>query len=95
MVVDQEDNLKAKAWSPGDKGMVYEFSFPLWNEHAGGTIWRRGNAYMIAFLVGRDPEYREITEDSWMSDQVLVRLGGPSEDSIYRRAQNAKSGSKQ
>jgi hypothetical protein len=41
---------------------------------------------MLAFLIGPGSEFKGITEEVWMSDQVLVRLGGPSEDSIYRPA---------
>ena len=84
--MDQKGNLKAAASRPEGNGMVHEFSFPHWNEDPSGTDWRKGNAYMLAFLVGPGPEFKGITQDVWMSPEVLVRLGGPSEDSIYRPA---------
>lgn len=87
LVVDQKGNLKAASSRVEGKGMIHEFSFPHFNEDPSGTAWRKGNAYMLAFLVGPGPEFKGITQDVWMSPEVLVRVGGPSEDSIYRPAE--------
>jgi hypothetical protein len=48
-----------------------------------GVTQQRGHAYQIALLLGDGEEYRGITEKTWMSDQVVVRVGGPSTTSIY------------
>jgi hypothetical protein len=51
-----------------------------------------GKAYQIAILVGASVEFKGITEDTWMSDQVHIRLGSPSEKSIYDPPSLAQQG---
>ena len=63
--------------------MEYEFAFPYRNEDSGDSFWQVGRAYQIALLVGRSEEFTGVNEDTWMSDQAYVRLGSPSEESIY------------
>ena len=61
----------------------YEFAFPLKNDDLGDALWEMGRAYQIAILVGPSEEFKAVTEDTWMSDQVHIRVGSPSKDSIY------------
>jgi len=63
--------------------MEYEFAFPYQNEELGDSFWQVGKAYQVAILVGPSEEFQGVTEDTWMSDQVHIRLGSPSKDSIY------------
>lgn len=63
--------------------MEYEFAFPYQNEDQGDSLWQVGKAYQVAILVGPAEEFKGVTEDAWMSDQVHIRLGSPSEESIY------------
>lgn len=63
--------------------MEYEFAFPYKNEDLGDSFWQAGRAYQIAILVGPREEFSGITEDTWMSDQIYVRLGSRSGESIY------------
>lgn len=63
--------------------MEYEFAFPHNNESPGDSLWESGKAYQIAFLVGATEKFAGVNEDTWMSDQIHIRLGGPSTDSIY------------
>ena len=63
--------------------MEYEFAFPYQNEELGDSVWQVGKAYQIAILVGPSEELQGVTDDSWMSDQVHIRLGSPSKESIY------------
>jgi hypothetical protein len=83
LVRDQNSNLKEVASRKIGKGMEYEFAFPYRNEDLGDSFWQLGRAYQIAILVGPTEKLNGVTEDTWMSDQIYIRLGSPSEDSIY------------
>jgi len=61
----------------------YEFTMPLKNADLGDTLWGWGQTYMIAVLVGPGQEYKGVSEDVWMSDQILIRIGSPSTLSMY------------
>jgi hypothetical protein len=63
--------------------MEYEFAFPYRNEDLGDSFWQSGRAYQIAILVGPTEEFNSVTEDTWMSDQIYIRLGSRSQESIY------------
>ncbi len=65
------------------KGREYEFTMPPKNADMGDTLWERDQTYMIAVLVGPEQEYKGVTEDVWMSDQMLIRIGSPSTLSMY------------
>ncbi|MDP2601809.1 MAG: hypothetical protein Q8S00_04355 [Deltaproteobacteria bacterium] len=65
-------------------GMEYEFAFPYQNEDLGDSFWQMGKAYQIAILVGSTEEFKGVTEDTWMSDQIYIRLGSRSQESIYQ-----------
>jgi len=64
--------------------MEYEFAFPYRNEDLGDSFWQLGRAYQIAILVGPTEEFNGVTEDTWMSDQIYLRLGSRSQESIYQ-----------
>jgi len=66
------------------KAMEYEFAFPYRNEDLGDSFWQLGRAYQIAILVGPTEEFNGVTEDTWMSDQIYLRLGSRSQESIYQ-----------
>jgi hypothetical protein len=83
LVRDPENALAAAAQRTVGTGREYEFAFPLRNPGEGNTDWQRGRAYQIAFLVGPTPRFVGITETTWMSDQVVIRLGHGSAPSIY------------
>jgi hypothetical protein len=83
LVRDKESNLKGVSLRKVGKDMEYEFAFPYRNEDLGDSFWQVGRAYQIAILVGPTEEFSGVTEDTWMSDQIYIRLGSPSEDSIY------------
>lgn len=83
LVRDKESNLKEVGFRKVGKSMEYEFAFPHQNEDLGDSYWQLGRAYQIAILVGPSEEFKGITEDTWMSDQVYIRLGSPSQESIY------------
>ena len=83
LVRDQENNLVRSAHRPVEKVQQYEFTMPLKNADLGDTLWERGQTYMIAILVGPGQEYRGVSDDVWMSDQILIRIGGPSTLSMY------------
>ena len=61
----------------------FEFVTPLTSSWEGNAAWERGRAYQIAFLIGPGESYGGITEEVWMSDQIVVRIGGRSTTSIY------------
>ena len=84
LVRDKESNLKAVGFRKVDKSMEYEFAFPYKNEGLGDSFWQAGRAYQIGILVGPREEFSGITEDTWMSDQIYVRLGSRSQESIYQ-----------
>jgi len=83
LVRDKNANIKEMGLRRVGKGMEYEFAFPLKNDDLGDTLWEIGKAYQIAILVGPSEEFKGFTEDTWMSDQVHIRLGSPSKESIY------------
>ncbi len=64
--------------------MEYEFAFPYRNEDLGDSFWQLGRAYQIAILVGPSEEFKGVSEDTWMSDQIYIRLESRSQESIYR-----------
>ena len=83
LVRDQQSNLIKSAHRTVGKGREYEFTFPLKNADLGDTLWERDQTYMIAVLVGPGQEYNGVSEDVWMSDQILTRIGSPSTLSMY------------
>lgn len=83
LVRDKESNLKEVGFRKVGRSTEYEFAFPLQNEDLGDSYWQLGRAYQIAILVGPSEEFKGITEDTWMSDQIYIRLGSPSRESIY------------
>jgi hypothetical protein len=83
LVRDKNSNLKEVGFRKVGKYMEYEFAFPYKNEDLGDSFWQLGKAYQISVLVGPSEEFKGITEDTWMSDQIYVRLGSPSQESIY------------
>ncbi len=83
LVRDEDSNLKAVGFRKVGQSMEYEFAFPYWNEDLGDSLWQMGKAYQIAILVGPTEQFTGVNEETWMSDQIYVRLGSPSADSIY------------
>jgi len=83
LVRDSESNVKEAAFRKAGKGMEYEFAFPFRNEALDDSFWQLGKAYQIAILVGSGEEFEAVTENTWMSDQIYIRLGSPSKQSIY------------
>ncbi len=84
LVQDAQSNLLGAAHRTHGQHREYEFSFPLRNDDPGDTLWERDRTYMLAVLVGPQSTYSGIDASVWMSDQVLIRLGRPSTESIYR-----------
>lgn len=80
---DQQSNLIHSAHRSVGDAQEYEFTMPLKNADQGDTLWERDQTYVIGLLVGPDREYKGVSEDVWMSDQVLIRIGGPSTLSMY------------
>ena len=83
LVRDKESNLKQAAFRKNGRFMEYEFAFPYKNQDPGDTLWELGKAYQLAVLVGPTQDYQGMSEDTWMSDQIYIRLGSPSKESIY------------
>lgn len=83
LVRDKESNLKEAGFRKVGKSVEYEFAFPYQNEELGDSFWQSGRAYQIAILVGPGEEFKGVTEDTWMSDQVHIWLGSLSKESIY------------
>ena len=83
LVRDKKSNIKVMGFRRVGKAMEYEFAFPLKNDDLGDALWEMGKAYQIAILVGPREEFKGVTEDTWMSDQVHIRVGSPSRESIY------------
>ena len=83
LVRDNESNVKEAAFRKVGKGVEYEFAFPYRNEDLGDSFWQLGRAYQVAILVGPTEEFNGVTEDTWMSDQIYIRVGSPSKESIY------------
>ena len=84
LVRDKESNVKEAAFRKVGKDMEYEFAFPYRNEDLGDSFWQLGRAYQVAVLVGPAEKFDAVTEDTWMSDQIYIRLGSRSEESIYQ-----------
>ncbi len=91
LVRDKESNLKEAGFRKVGKSMEYEFAFPYRNEDLGDSFWQPGRAYQLAVLVGPTEEFNGVTQDTWMSDQIYVRLGSPSRESIYQPPYFAES----
>lgn len=83
LVGDKQSNIKEMGFRKIGKVMEYEFAFPLANDDLGDVLWEMGKAYQIAILVGPSEEFKGVSEDTWMSDQIHIRLGSPSQESIY------------
>lgn len=83
LVRDQVGNLIKAAHRTAGKDREYEFTMPLKNADLGDTLWERDQTYVIAVLVGPGQEYKGVSEDVWMSDQILIRIGNPSTLSMY------------
>jgi hypothetical protein len=83
LVQDPQPNLIASAHRTVGKGREYEFAFPLQSESLGNSAWERDWSYQIAVLVGPTVDFKGVTEETWMSDQILIRIGSPSTASIY------------
>jgi hypothetical protein len=83
LVRDQESNITAAGVRKNDGMMEYEFAFPYQNDDLGDTLWEVGKAYQLAVLVGSSEEFSGVTPETWMSDQIHIRLGTPSTESIY------------
>jgi hypothetical protein len=83
LVRDKASNLKEAQVRKAGKGMEYEFAFPYRNDDLGDSLWQIGRAYQLAILVGSGEEFQRIDENTWMSDQISIRLGSRSRDSIY------------
>jgi hypothetical protein len=97
LVQDPQPNLIATAHRTVGKAHDYEFAFPLTNESLGNTAWDRDRSYQVAVLVGPTQAFQGVTEETWMSDQVLIRVGSASTTSIYNPpllANPNKAGSK-
>ncbi len=83
LVQDQTSNLLGAGFKSVGSTSEYEFAFPLTNEDLGDTAWEDGRAYLIAFLIDEGETFSQITPQTWISDQVLIRIGGKSRRSIY------------
>jgi hypothetical protein len=83
LVRDEESNLKAVGFRRVGQSMEYEFAFPYKNEDLGDSLWQMGRPYQIAILIGPTEEFSGVTQDTWISDQIYVRIGSPSQESIY------------
>ncbi len=84
LVKDAQDNILARGHRTVGRHREYEFTFPQRNDDLGDTLWEREHTYMVAVLVGLQPMYAGINDAVWMSDQVLIRVGSPATESIYR-----------
>lgn len=60
----------------------YELAFPLKNDDLADLAWERGQPYQIAFLIGPAEEFTGLVAETWMSDQITVRVGGGN-DSVF------------
>jgi len=90
LVRDKESNLKTVGLKKVGSTMEYEFAFPYHNEDLGDSFWQLGKAYQIAILVGPSEEFKGITEDTWMSDQIYIRLGSLSREASDGHSSGAK-----
>lgn len=82
LVQDPQPNLIATAHRTVGNAREYEFAFPLMNESLGNTAWERDQSYQVAVLVGPTQAFQGVTEETWMSDQILIRIGSASTASI-------------
>lgn len=92
LVQDPQPTLIASAHRTTVKGREYEFAFSLKNESLGNTLWERDRSYQIAILVGPSRDFAGVTQATWMSDQVLIRIGSRSTASIYHPPLHAAPG---
>lgn len=83
LVQDQTSNLLEAGFRSVGSTREYEFAFPLSNEDSGDTAWEDGKAYLIAFMIGEGETFSQIMPHTWISDQVLIRIGRESKRSIY------------
>lgn len=83
LVRDKASNIIKSAHRSVEKVREYEFTMPLKNADEGDILWDRHESYMVAILVGPGQEYKGVSEDVWMSDQLLIRIGSPSTLSMY------------
>jgi hypothetical protein len=95
LVRDKESNLKQVAFRKAGKSVEYEFTFPYQNGDLGDTLWKLDRAYQIAILVGPGERFQGINQDTWMSDQIYIRLGSRSKESIYHPAFVAEGASEE
>ncbi|MGH8543586.1 MAG: hypothetical protein ACREX3_08135 [Gammaproteobacteria bacterium] len=84
LVRDKDSDVKEAAFRKVGNGMEYEFAFPYRNDDLGDSLWQIGRAYQLAILVGPGEEFQAINENTWMSDQIYIRLGSRSQESIYQ-----------
>src|ERR671919_202572 len=84
LVRDKDSNLKEAGFRKVGKGLEYAFAFPYRNEDLGDSFWQLRRAYQIAVLVGPGEKFDGVTEDTSMSDQIYIRLGSRSQESIYQ-----------
>jgi len=91
LVQDPQPNLIASAHRTVHNSREYEFAFPLQNGSLGNTAWERDRSYQLAVLVGATREFQGVTQNTWMSDQILIRIGTPSTVSIYHPPLQATS----
>jgi hypothetical protein len=83
LVQDPQPNRIASAHRTVNTGLEYEFAFPLTHDTLGNTAWEWERSYQIAVLVGPTNTFGGVTEDTWMSDQILVQIGNRSAASMY------------
>ena len=83
LVRDLQSNVLRSAHRTSGKVREYEFTMHLKNPDLADTLWEQNQPYMIAVLVGPEQEYKGVSEDVWMSDQVLIRIGSASTLSMY------------
>ncbi len=84
LVRDKKSNLKEAGFRKVGKFMEYEFAFPHQNNELGNSFWQVGKAYQLAIFAGPSEAFRGVTDDTWMSDQVHIRLDSASKESIYQ-----------
>lgn len=83
LVQDPQPNLAASAHRDVGTQREWEFALPLMNPSAGNTAWREDESYQVAVLVGRSARFDGVTKETWMSDQIMIRVGTRSTRSIY------------
>lgn len=83
LVQDPQPSLTASAHHVAGTRREWELAFPLMNRSAGNTAWREDESYQVSVLVGPSARFNGVTEDTWMSDQVMIRVGSRSTRSIY------------